>query len=36
MIYFVLNEVFKVFVKLDIMVEFFNKVEKVRKNILVN
>lgn len=33
MIYFVLNEVFKVFVKLDIMVEFFNKIEKVRKNI---
>lgn len=33
MIYFVLNEVFKVFVKLDIMVEFLNKIEKVRKNI---
>lgn len=36
MVYFVLNESFKVFIKVDIMIEFFNKVEKVRKNILVN
>lgn len=36
MVYFVLNESYKVFIKVDIMIEFFNKVVKVRKNILVN